>query len=320
MRHTFLCGVFLGMAALASGAPVPEAPSRFPDALVPADSSAVITVNFREVFAAKIVQKYLLDDLTKFLKRDTAGKLLEAAGIDPFKDLQVLTVGLTDDVKRPHWTGILRGRFDTEKLHKAIQNFATDNADKLTIEKVDEGNLYRLKLPDRSVFAAVAGTRAIVLGGAKEDVLAVLKKSEQAPSELNKGLQAAVAKLGAKEPISVAVAITDQLKDIIRKQDPTGDVKAEALESLTVRVELSDAMKVALAVHTTDPATAKMLRQKVEEALPLAALFTGGTDVRAKIAKEVVGGIKIGGEQTEVRVTLTITDEMIQKAAKADGK
>jgi hypothetical protein len=321
MRRTFLPGAFLAaIAALACCRPAAAAPKA--DPLTPDDAAALITVDFHEFLSAPIVKKYALDELKKGLKRNAGiGKVLEAAGIDPLKDVDTLSVGISGDLRKPRFLGILRGRFDADRVHTAAESFARDNPDKLKVEKEGGVAVYRVKGDGkRAFYAAVAGKSALVIADAKDEVLAAVKSASETAREVNKKLQSAVGKLDGKNSIWLAVVATDGMKDLIKKQDPDSAALAKALESLTGGLEVSDAFKLVVEVHTTDTEVAAQLRKKIDDALPLLGLFSGAKNAGGRILKQALPAIKVGGEKTDARVSLTITEEMIRKAIKGDDK
>jgi hypothetical protein len=319
MRRTFLLAAFLlPLATLACCLPAAAAPQA--DPLTPSDAAAVVTVDFHGLLSAPIVKKYALDELKKGLRRNAgAGKVLEAAGIDPLKDVDTLTVGISGDLRKPRFLGILRGRFDTDKVHTAAAAFAKDNPEKMKVEKEGDIALYRVKNDGgKAMFAALAGKAALVVAPEKEDVIAAVKAAGETSREAGKKLNAAVGKLSGKDAVWLAVVVTDAMKDLIKKQDPDAAALAKALESVTGGLEVTDAFKLVLELHTTDAEVAAQVRKKIDEALPLLGLFAGGKEPGPRLLKEALNTIKVGGEKTDARVSLTITEEMIRKATKPD--
>jgi hypothetical protein len=319
MRRTFLLSAFLlSLASLACCLPATAGPQA--DPLTPDDAAVLVTLDFQQLLSAPLVKKYALEELKKGLGRaGGAGKLLEAAGIQPFKDVNTLTVGISGDLHKPRILGILRGRFDAEKINTAATAFAKDNPDKLKVEKEGDVPLYRLKgNGGRTLFAAVAGRSALVIAPEKDEVLAAVKAAGETRREVNKKLQSAVGKLSGKDSVWLALVATDAIKDMIGKQDADAEAMAKAMESMTGGLEVTDALKLVLEVHTNNADVASQVRKKIDEALPLLNLFAGGKDTSGRLLKEVLGAIKVGGEKTDARVSLTITEEMIRKAVKPD--
>ncbi len=60
------------------------------------------------------------------------------------------------------------------------------------------------------------------------------------------------------------------------------------------------------------------MRRKLDEVLPLLNFLAPGKDTVGRVAKEAVSSIKVATEKNDVRITLQLTEAMIQKAGKKE--
>jgi hypothetical protein len=301
-------------------APAPAAPAKAePDRLTPADSDVVAVVNVRQLLAAPLVRKYALDTLTRILNRDDRMvKLLGRAGLDPLKDVDTLTVSMSGDLPNPRLVGLVRGRFDPDKVHAVAADFAKQNPEKLKVTKEGDLVVYHVLADKTTVYAAFADRFTLVVSPDRAQTLAVVGGAAKAAGRLNKQTQKVIDMVPAKDAVWVAAVVTDKMKEAA-KGDPDAAELVAALGSATGGVEVDDGVKAALVLHTDGAESAGKWRKKIEEVLPLLNFLAPGKDAPGRLAKAAIGTIKVAADKSDVRITFQVTEEMIQKAAKKEA-
>src|SRR5262249_31146299 len=135
---------------------------------------------------------------------------------------------------------------------------------------------------------------------------------------LNPPMQKALDRLGGPECAWVAAVITDKMKQALKQQDADLGALAAALESVTGRLDVTDALQLVVVIHAANDEAAGQLRKKIDEILPLLNFLAPGKDTVGRVAKEALSSLKVSTEKNEVRITLQLTEEMIQRAGKKD--
>lgn len=318
LRRTALVLALTGLV-LATPADGAEPARAEPDRLTPADAGVVAAVNVRQLLTAPLVRKHALEELKRILNRDDRMvKLLGQAGLDPLKDVDTITVAAVGDLPNPRLVGVVRGRFDPAKVQAVAADFAKQNPDKLKTTKEGDLVVYKVLADKTTIYAAFADRFTLVLSPDRAQTLAVVEAAGKAAARLNKDVQKVIDRLAGKESVWVAAVITDKMKDIA-KLDPDMAELAAALESATGGVEVDDAVKVALVLHAANAGAAAKWRKKIEEVLPLLNFLAPGKDAAGRVAKAALGTIKVAADKNDVRITMQVTEEMIQKAAKKDN-
>jgi hypothetical protein len=288
------------------------------DPLVPAEAGIVAVANFRPMLAAPLVRKYALEELTRALGRDDrVVKVLRLAGLDPLRDVDTFTFAASGDLPSPRLLGIVRGRFDPARMQAAAAEYNRQYPDKIQVLREGGGVVYQVQAA-KPLFGAFADRGTFVLSPSKDYLLEVLKKAGTPSGGLNKDMHKALETLGSQDGAWAAGVITDSMKQALRQQDPDLGALAAGLESITGRLELTDALQLTVVIHAANGEAAGLVRKKLDEVLPLLNFLAPGKDVVGRTAKEAVSSIKVGTDKNDVRITMQLTEAMIQRAAKKD--
>jgi hypothetical protein len=214
--------------------------------------------------------------------------------------------------------GIVRGRFDPAKVQAAAEEYARQYPEKLKVLQEGERTLYRVQA-EKTLFCGFADPGALLLSPSKEYLGEVLKKARGAAAPLNKDMQKALEKLGSPEGSWGAAVLTASMKQALKRQDPELGALIAPLESVTGGLELADAVKLTVVIHAANAEAAGQVRRKLDEVLPLLNFLAPGKDTIGRLAKEAVSSIKVGTDRNDVRITLQLTEAMVQKAGKKDA-
>ncbi len=292
----------------------PAAPVGRADRLVPGDAGVLASLDLRQTLATPLVRKYALDALGRALTRDDrVVKVLRLAGLDPLKDVDTLTFAASGDISNPRLLAVIRGRFDPAKVHAAATEYARQNPDKLKALQEGDRVVYQVQA-EKTVFGTFVDRGTFVLSPSKEVLLETVRHAGEPPAPLNPGMQKALERLGGRECAWVAAAITDQMKQALQKQDPDLAALASSLETVTGKLELTDSLQMVVVIHAANPSAAALVGKKLEELMELVKYLAPGKDAVGRVAKEALSSIKVVADKNDVRVTLRLTEEMIEKA------
>ncbi len=300
-------------------APSPAAARAEPDRLTPADAEVVVAVNVRQMLRTPVVQKHALDPLQLLLRRnDELRQLLTAAGLDPLKDIDTLSLSTSGN---PATTGkllaVVRGRFDPDKARAAATDYARKHPGRLKVLTEGELPMWEITSDNKSFFAAFAGKDTLVMTATAKDTAVAVKRADQPAQRVNKDMQAALDHLKGDESAWLAMVATDPLKQLL-KADDTAKNFADALQSITGALELSDDAQLSLVVHTSNPTAAAQIKGKFDELMPLLAFLGAGKDTSARLVKQLIDNLKLRTDKNDVSIRLTLTDAQIEKARKKE--
>src|SRR5262249_37396094 len=99
-----------------------------PDDLTPSDAEMVMQVNVRALLQTPLIKNHALESLKALLKRSgEVRQLLNAAGLDPLKDIDTISVsgsGLPVAGGKAKMLVVVRGNFAPDKARAAAADYA----------------------------------------------------------------------------------------------------------------------------------------------------------------------------------------------------
>lgn len=188
-------------ALVAALAAAPTARAAEVDPLLPADTEAVAYMNIKQMLGSDLMTKFALPKMKEAMKAGEAAAMLEKLGLDPLKDIDSATMGIWgSDPQDMKVIGVLRGKFDGDKLMAAAAEFAKASPDKMSL--VEEGDFKMVKFTGdngKPGYASVADGKTIVIGSDKKAVAdSLTAKKAGAKAKLSKELTALVLKQDEK--------------------------------------------------------------------------------------------------------------------------
>ncbi len=297
------------------------------DALLPAETEAVMYVNVKQMLDSDLMKKYALPQLKEAMKAGDATAMLEKLGLDPLKDIASVTAGLWGtDSENMKVVGVLRGTFNGDKLMKAAQEFAPASGDKMSI--VEEGDFKMIKFigeGDKPAFASVADDKTIVIASDKKVLATSLKANkDKAKAGLSKDLTALVLKQDEKASMYMCGMTGGKFENLPGNINGIpgidGDQLVEQLGKMTnaamtlrvgkdVTVEITTGMKDADAADGFGANVGKLL-DLAKTFLPLAA----GSAPQAKpLIDDLTKTLKHSVKKSDVTISLKLSADAISK-------
>ncbi|HEY7310495.1 MAG TPA: hypothetical protein VH643_14120 [Gemmataceae bacterium] len=108
---------------------------------LPANTTAVMSINLKQLLHAPVVKQHGLPPLKQALKgMDSVRETLTALGFDPLRDLDRLTLAMVGE--KDDYVLLVHGRFDTARLHLAAKKLAKEYGDRIKAQKADDLTYY----------------------------------------------------------------------------------------------------------------------------------------------------------------------------------
>jgi len=302
------------------------------DPFLPADTENYLTINIRQLLDSPMFKKLGLDAARDALKNaDEINDVLKDLGLDPFKDVDRLTISGPSTPDTDRGLFILQGRFDAAKIEAKAKQIAKDMEDVLKIHNVPDGAggtqvvwEATVQGAEQPIFVALVGKTTVLASPGKDYVVDAVKqgKSKKAPVLKNKEFQALLEKLDPKQSLSMAVmaktfgkapALNDApavLRDVVGKMEVIG---------ASVRTDKD--LEIELSVATKTDKDARELRETTDKGLKmaLAGLAILGSDRKeVTVALELVKSTRVSAKGKVVTLKARISPDAIEEALKKD--
>jgi hypothetical protein len=263
-----------GLSAAVLLAVAIPAPAAEVDKYLPSDTEFVLTVNVKSFLDSAIVKKQVLDRLRGLLKdNEEVQKVFTSLGLDPFKDLDRVTVAAPASGDNDRGLFILHGRFDAAKFRAKAEEAAKEHGDRFKILKVSDGasgkyTLYQFTLPEQQqpLFAALIDKGPLVLSPGKDYVISALNKGAgRELAELkSKAMQSLLEKADPKQAVMI-VALGPAVAKILPDDASTVRDLFNKVEAVTGGITVADTIKLEVAFTARDAATAKDVKQAITD-------------------------------------------------------
>jgi len=267
------------------------------------------SVNIRQILGSGLIKKHALDLIKNVLQGDqTAQKVIQSTGLDPLKDLDSITVSLTNP-KQPQALVIVRGRFDADKINAAMADQAKKDSN---LKSTKEGALtvWHTDKDGHTLFASVASKGTLLLGLDKDSL--VKAATGVGTGKIGGELKTAIGKLNGKESMWLASIVTGDMKMQLAN-NPQTKKYADKLKALTGSVTLSDDVQFGAQIYTTQGDIAKDISTVLNSLKPFALVLAQGNEQAAPVVKELVEALKIGTNDTTVTIDLKVSEDLIKK-------
>jgi hypothetical protein len=288
------------------------------DKRTPADAEVIVSVDVSQILDSEIFKKYAKEELEKALLNEKVKKELDAVGLDPLKDVHKLLI-TSAGTEKPKVLIVAYGKFDVDKMKAAAEKAAKDKPDELKIATEDGKTIYEGKGGDgKDFYAYLDPNGETVLASTEKDYLmaAIANKSEGPSKEMKEVLD----KVGGKESIWLAALITKEIKKQMASTPQAKDL-APKLEAVTGTINVANDVVTNLVIHTTDAKAAADVKKILNQVKPLLTLAAQGAGEEAgPVLSEVVDNLKITTEENSVKLSLKVSEDLIEKAHKPEAK
>jgi len=318
----FLPVVLLAAVALLASTPVSAQPDTDPKGTTGQDTKWMVNdaefyfkVNVRQLMAAELVKGDGVKAIKDALNTNNEVKtILEAANLDVTKDIDSILASGTGTPKDAKVQVIMRGRFDKDKVLKAVAK-----REEVKMHKEGEIQVFEISPSgDQSVYGAVMNAQTIVLTQSKAATVALVKTGGTRAATLSKGMRGALARFNGKESMAMALVVNEDLKKTLQKAPKLGDSAAK-LQTITVALTLTDSIALNINGVTNDQKAARQLATLLEGARATGKMLLAGLEEVPAFVPDLLDLIKIAGGKDSVTLDLRISKETIQKIKKDLG-
>jgi len=280
------------------------------------DAEAVIVFNFKALFKSELLNKgAIAEKFKKGLESDEKAKaFIAATGLDPIKDLDsiIISASTIADKEKAKGRVVFKGNFDIEKLSAAMEK-----NDNVTTSKEGKIKLFEIKAQDKTLYGAFSGKSTFVLTQEKDETVGLAKDGATKAPKFNKEMQAALKAFTGKESFALVVAVTDELKKMA-EVNPQLAKAVKNVNSLTMSATITDSVELNIVGNTSDGKTAGSIAKQLTGLHALGGAAIGAMENIPQEAKDLFEAIKIDNTRDKVTISLKVTKEQIEKAAKKE--
>jgi len=287
------------------------------DPHTPADTKSYFCVNVKQVLSSPLVKKHALDPARDALRESGADEVLKELGIDPFKDIDRVTMASPGGKSADRGLIIVRGTFDAAKITKAAENHGQVQTHKTPLGGGASHPIYEFTVEgqETSMFFALSGDKTLLASPGKDYVVDALKqgRAKTKVALKDKTVQQMIERMDDKQSVSFVVQAR-QIADAVGEHLPLGLRRSlERLEAIGGGLTVSEELKLDLAVATRDERSAQSLRETGDKALKLAlvGLSLVEDNKQLGVALEVVKSVRIGGRGNQVTLTARLTADVL---------
>lgn len=283
------------------------------DKLIPTDVESLASVQFKQVLEAPLLKKFGVDGLLRLAveSNDEAQKIIKATGINPFQDLDSLTIGTSGNPEKGiKAIMILRGKFDPEKITKTAEEKAKEAGTEL--KKIREGSfdLWTAAAQGQEVFIAFVEKNAIVASTVKEQVVTALKGGRS--DEFTGVMKSSLAKISGKDLFWSVSLITEEARKQMANQEQFKEI-SENLEAFTTTLGLTDIAKFTLTGYTKDDKTPGKIKDLItQQGIPFAKLMSSTDAKNGKKVGKVLDALKIDTKEKEIGISISVSEDDIR--------
>ena len=273
---------FLWLAVLAVGAALTSSATAIEyTKLLPADTEAVTCINIRQILDSALVKSVGLAQAKEALNQalqgnDQINEYVKSLGIDPFTDINRITVAGPANKDSDKGVIVIEGKFSPEKFKKTAADVAKNHGDHLKIGKIGSRELWEVTVPqqDKTFFVTLADNQTLVAALSKASLSEALAQADGKKVELKKGMREVIDGVDGKASFYFAAlsdALIQAIQEGLKNADVPNAVKVsdmakelrQKLNALSGSITLSDDLKFQVTLSTKEPKTAKEMSQMV---------------------------------------------------------
>lgn len=312
-----------------------------PDVLLPAETDQISFVNVKRLAGSSLVKNHLMKEIKEKLKATQLPTWLEEMGIDPWKDVETVTLGMTGpkdkpekDEKQPKTDPmaflILRGTFNGEKLMTAGEKATREFGDKVSIVKEGELKLIKVKTDEKNFFYVTMIDEKTVVGASSSKLIQeALKQADdrKAKSRVRPSLADLVRKLDDKAVYFQAMEVEPDMFKNIGENPLVEDIEllkkqlaAMTSYAITVQVGTDVSMELATAMKGKEDAAAfgESAKQMVEKGRALLPLVAVGAAEWTPVVNDLKKSMKVTVEGEIVKLKAKISGDAISRGLGAE--
>jgi hypothetical protein len=275
----------------------------------------VVALNVKQLADSEVMTKAGGADAVRALIKSEpkVANVLEAAGVDPFTDVDSLLFSGSIGTKAADAKGVVvvKGRFDPDKALEA----AKKKADKVEVLDDNGVSMMKMKVHDHDAFAAFAGKSTLVITESKKTTAAWVKNGGKSEAKMTAGMKTVLGTFKGTETLTFALVLNDDVRAML-KRVPQLAAAAPKMQSVTAALEVSDQAKLEVVAATSDAKAATQLKGAANLLKGLAEVMFEADENYGPIVGGVLEEVKIVTKESNVHLTLTVDKALVEKAKK----
>lgn len=295
------------------------------DPLIPADTESYLSVNVRQIVDSPLFKKQLLAPLKEMLV-ETGGEALQSVlkdlGVDPFKNIDRITIVSPSGVETDRGLILVHGTFDPAKFEAKGKEAAKGDTLKLHSVAVGAGRatIWEVALPQRqdsSLFVAMPSPKVLILSPGKDYVVDALKSNaaKAKPTLKNKDIAALIEKMDPRQSVSIAMlgkSVAQANDELLPKlfTEAFG-----AVDAIGGGLTVGDDIKLELLMASRDSDSAARMQKSLDKMLKAGIIglaLLGDERKELSLLLEVVKSVKISNRGRVVSISGKVTQDVIE--------
>jgi len=319
--------IWLGALALTLAATLSAAPARADvTKYLPNDTEILLRVNVRQILDSALVKKHGIDKIKDLINQSNeAQQALQALGLDPLKDVNVLTVAGPGGNDPEKGLFLIEGNFNAEKFNALAEQAAKDNPDSLKVSKIGDRKVWEVTVPGapQSLHVLLLDKNTLVAAASKAGLTEVIDRAAgKKKGTLNKNVKALLDKTSPKQSLTFIALGSALVKSLEDAPIPNVDKVLPLLKDFkgfSGGLTVGETIKLQFAVDSKDAQSAKDFADKADVGLAAIQLFVRAQakdDKRLEPVVEIVRTLRVDAEGSFIIVRAEVTEEVIAKALK----
>jgi hypothetical protein len=267
------------------------------EAGLPKKTTAVVTVNLKQLLHAPLVKHHALACLRQVCEdKEEVRVILDVLSLNPLRDLDRLTMASVGKGDKAECVCIVRGRFDTARIQSAAKQLVKEYGDRFEMHKGDglkylslvetgghgsvtfgaganakKGAVLNVETKGCLLDAfgkyclALADKNTLVVASSKNLLIETCKHlGDKTSANLNKPMRRLLAEMDSKQTIAFAICPTPPTFETASTEDGKDEKKAP-LRELTGGIVVADDFQLRCSVKTDSVEEARIVMKGFEE-------------------------------------------------------
>jgi hypothetical protein len=234
-----------------------------PAAYLPAETDAVLTIQSRRISESELGQKLGTDLMKELLQASKpAADAVQATGLDPLKDFDLITVGIDLDQAGTYKPfALFEGKFEAKKVEDSVAAYMKDHPDKVQPVTVGGKSAYKLPghKPEDTMYAAILDDTKVVVAPTEKDLTGAYAAAAGTKKPvISKELAGLLATTKSPAPIFARAWVKGRFGDLKLNNEQLRN-RLQAVDWMTAAVAVTKDVAVTVTVNTPDEAAARQL-------------------------------------------------------------
>jgi hypothetical protein len=295
---------------------------------LPNDAEIVISVNLKQIWGSKLAKdhnvliKQLQEQLNAKIKGDNfLAELKESLGLDLFKDIDAVTVGMSELSKDAKTAVIvLEGRFSPNKFNDTFTKLAKDHPEHVKAAPMGNASVFQLTKPgDDPGYIGLLNANTVVISKTKQGMTSAINPPAQ---NLKKETADLVQQASLKKSVSVVMtggAIQEAIKQGNAQQAQFITPFLKDLTGAVISANAAADLDLQVNYVTKNADAAKDMADKTNQGLEVVKVLVGNQakkDANAAALADILKTLKVSAQGNAMIITGNVPQDVVNTALK----